>query len=65
MKLTYRGHTYDYNPRPAVISEVAATDRETVTLMYRGTAYKRTPPSPKSYQQSRAINWRYQTLEEG
>lgn len=65
MKLTYRGQTYDYNPRPVAVSKVAATDGAMVTLIYRGTTYKRSLSSPQPYQQPRAINWRYQTLQEG
>jgi Domain of unknown function (DUF4278) len=62
IKLIYRGHTYDYTPHPVVVPEAVETDGSTMTLIYRGTTYKQTL-TPKFYQQSRAINWRYQILQ--
>jgi homogentisate 1,2-dioxygenase len=60
IKLIYRGHTYDYTPRPVVVSEVVETDEPTVTLIYRGNIYERNLQAPKAYQKPRAINWRWQ-----
>ncbi len=41
IKLIYRGNTFDYTPRPVVISEEIKTDCSTVTLIYRGKIYER------------------------
>ncbi|PSB06301.1 hypothetical protein C7B62_23230 [Pleurocapsa sp. CCALA 161] len=60
LKLTYRGSTFDYTPRPVVISEEVETDEPTVTLIYRGNTYERKLQPLKSYQKPQAINWRWQ-----
>ncbi len=65
IKLIYRGHTYDYTPRPALSSESVVANATTVTLIYRGITHQHSLPALKPYQQPRAINWRYQTLKEG
>jgi len=61
VKLIYRGHTYYATPR---VSEAVEADGETVTLIYRGCTYERKLQSPKRYQQSSAINWRYQNARQ-
>ena len=60
IKLICRGHTYDYTPRPVVVSEEGETDGSTVTLVYRGNTYERKFQPLKPYQNPRAINWRWQ-----
>jgi hypothetical protein len=60
IKLIYRGNTFDYIPRPAMISEEDETDWPIVTLRYRGTTYERKIKPPAPYQKPRAINWRWQ-----
>jgi hypothetical protein len=59
-KLIYWGHTYDYTPPPAVVSEAIVTNSSTVNLIYRGNTYERNLQTPKSHQKPHAINWRYQ-----
>lgn len=59
-KLIYRGNTFDYIPRPVVVSAEEQTDWQTVTLIYRGNTYERKLPPPKPYQKPHAINWRWQ-----
>jgi hypothetical protein len=59
IKLIYRGHTYNYTPRPVGISVAIVTDEPTVTLIYRGNTYERNLQAPKAYQKPRAINWRW------
>lgn len=48
IKLTYNGNTFDYIPRPVVVSEEDTTDWPTVTLIYRANIFERKlpPPSP-------------------
>jgi Domain of unknown function (DUF4278) len=60
IKLIYRGNTFDYIPRPEIVSEENETDLPTVTLIYRGNTYVRKLHPPKPYQKPRAINWRWQ-----
>lgn len=60
IKLIYRGSTYDYTPRPVVVSEAVEPDEPTVTLIYRGNTYERKLQPSKPYQKPRGINWRYQ-----
>ncbi len=60
IKLIYRGHTYDYTPRPVAVSKEIETDGSTVTLIYRGNTYEHKLQPLKPYQKSRAINWRWQ-----
>lgn len=60
LKLIYRGSTFDYTPRPLVVSEKMETEGPTVTLIYRGNTYERKLQPPKPYQKPRAINWRWQ-----
>lgn len=60
IKLIYRGHTYDYVPRPVVVPEAVAADKTAVTLIYRGNTYERKLQLTNPYQH-RAINWRYQS----
>jgi hypothetical protein len=59
IKLIYRGNTFDYTPRPVVVSEEVETDGPTVTLIYRANTYDRKLQPPKPYQKPRAINWRW------
>lgn len=59
IKLIYRGNTFDYIPRPVVVSEEDKKDWKTVTLIYRGNTFERKIPPPKPYQKPRAINWRW------
>ena len=59
IKLIYRGNTFDYTPRPVVVSEEVERDGPTVTLIYRGNTYERKLQPPKPYQKPRAINWRW------
>jgi hypothetical protein len=58
-KLFYRGNTFDYIPRPVMISEEDEADCPIVTLCYRGTTYERKIKPPTPYQKPRAINWRW------
>lgn len=60
IKLFYRGNTFDYIPRPEIISEEDEADSPTVTLIYRGNTFVRKLHPPKPYQKPRAINWRWQ-----
>jgi hypothetical protein len=60
IKLFYRGNTFDYIPRSAMISEEDEADWPIVTLCYRGTTYERKIKPPMPYQKPRAINWRWQ-----
>lgn len=59
IKLIYRGQIYYTTPRSVMASKAVSSDTPTVTLIYRGVTYERTLQS-RQYQQSRAINWRYQ-----
>jgi Domain of unknown function (DUF4278) len=70
MKLIYRGHIYDYTPRPVVVPESSVikgtegtTEGETVALIYRGHTYHRNLCPLQPYQQPRAINWRWQPTD--
>jgi hypothetical protein len=60
IKLFYRGNTFDYIPRPEIVSEEDEADLPTVALIYRGNTYVRKLHPPKPYQKPRAINWRWQ-----
>jgi hypothetical protein len=60
IKLFYRGNTFDYIPRPKVVSEIDKTDWPTATLIYRGNTYQRKIQPPQPYQKPREINWRWQ-----
>jgi hypothetical protein len=60
VRLMYRGLSYAYPPQPKLASAVIPDDAPMVTLMYRGQTYQRKCLFTKSYQQSRALNWRWQ-----
>jgi hypothetical protein len=60
IKLVYRGETYNYVPPPKATPKANTKDKQKVTLIYRGMSYEHTIPSPRPYQDSRAINWRWQ-----
>lgn len=60
IKLIYRGHTYDYTPRPAIVSETIEPDKLVVTLIYRGNTYEYNLRSSRTYQKPRTISWRWQ-----
>jgi hypothetical protein len=60
IKLFYRGNTFDYIPRPVMISKENEADWPIVTLYYRGTTYERKIKPPTPYRKPRAINWRWQ-----
>ena len=58
MQLIYRGHIYEYTPRP-VQSYVKP---RALNWRYQpaGENFENTPGSIQPYIQPRAINWRYQ-----
>jgi hypothetical protein len=60
LKLIYRGSTFDYIPRPVVVSEEVETDGATEALIYRGNTYERRLQPLKPYQKPQTINWRWQ-----
>jgi hypothetical protein len=60
LKLIYRGCTFDYTPRPLMVSKEVETDRPIATLIYRGNTYERKLQPPKPYHKPQAINWRWQ-----
>lgn len=41
IQLVYRGHTYEYTPCHAIVSEEDNADCPSVTLIYRGIKYER------------------------
>ncbi|MFB2895421.1 hypothetical protein ACE1CI_21160 [Aerosakkonemataceae cyanobacterium BLCC-F50] len=61
MKLIYRGHIYEYTPRPvgSYIKPRAINWRYQLT----GERFKCTPRPIRPYIKPRAINWRYQLPE--
>jgi hypothetical protein len=61
VRLIYRGSSYEYQPQTRQISELP-DNALTVTLMYRGQTYQRKLALATSYQQPRALNWRWQAL---
>lgn len=63
-KLIYRGQIHDYMSPPARVPEALDPGASTVTLIYRGVRFEHQIRSPKPYQTSRAINWRYRLLGE-
>jgi hypothetical protein len=62
-RLTYRGHSYNYQPQPQLVEENIESDGFWVTLMYRGQTYQRKLTIPQGYPQPKALNWRWQQAQ--
>jgi hypothetical protein len=60
VRLTYRGHSYDYQPQPQPVDQIVPSDVRSMTLMYRGQTYQRQVLAPRDRQPSRSINWHWQ-----
>ncbi len=60
VRLIYRGNTYEYTPQPKQVLDALRADVQTITLIYRGQTYQRQVLAVRSYQQPRALNWRWQ-----
>jgi hypothetical protein len=59
VKLIYRGVTVERTVAP-VSPAVVSTTGNPIHLIYRGVTYTRPATPAPTYQQPRAINWRYQ-----
>ncbi len=58
-KIRLRGSVFVYSPKPIITTEDKGIEGSTITLIYRGNTYERKLQFPKSYQQPRALNWRW------
>jgi hypothetical protein len=59
MQLIYRGQTFPYPQRPAIVEDSTSnqTNATIVTLRYRGQTYTRNAPATAPYQPPRMMTW--------